>query len=164
MLSHDQLRYQVIFHNYYLLVLFHLDLLYLSLIYFLVPNSDISQESKPSLLKLLSSRRLFLSVLMIMVFLVGSFHYDGCYYELPCLFGLYLKVVHLLLLRMECFLIFVVGALGTYYLMIEYLYFHLLSTYHSYLPWHLQGFENDLDILVGRFLFRMSCAFTVQYV
>ena len=46
-LSHDQLRYQVIFHNYYLPVSFHLDLLYLSLIFFLVPNSDISQDLKP---------------------------------------------------------------------------------------------------------------------
>ena len=57
-----------------------------------------------------------------------------------------------------CFLIFVVGAIGIYYLMVEYL-FHLLSTYHSYLCWHLEEFENDLGILGSRFLFRMSFGF-----
>ena len=46
-LNDDQLRYNVVFHNYYFLVSFHLDLLYLSLIFFLVPNSDISQDLKP---------------------------------------------------------------------------------------------------------------------
>ena len=60
---------------------------------------------------------------------------------------------------MECFLIFVVGALGKNTLIIEYLHFHLLSTYHRYLCWHLQEFENDLGILVSRFLFRMSFVF-----
>ena len=86
-----------------------------------------------SLLKLLFFRRLFLSVLMLLVFL-------------------------LLLVRMECFLIFAVSAF-VMYLLVEYLHFYWLSIYYSFLCWHLQEFENDLEILVSRFLFRMSFVF-----
>ena len=68
-------------------------------------------------------------------------------------------VVYLLLVKMECFLIFVVGAFGMYYLLIEYFHFHLLSVYQSFMYWHLQEFENDLGILVSRFLLWMSFVF-----
>ena len=62
------------------------------------------------------------------------------------------------------FLIFVVGALGMYYLMIQYLHFHLLSTCHNFLCCHLQEFESDLGILLSRLLFRMSFRFfSIQY-